>query len=126
MQQTAIPETIFANENQSIQAIQPNRNWLEVIQDYIELTKPRIIVLLLITTAGAMWIASEGEVDLSHLIHSPAAGVFAALQDEALFAAVLVDHGAVAWPQGLDLAPDAMHRAIRATGCFRPGTERAA
>lgn len=68
----------------------------------------------------------EGQVDLSHLIHSPAAGVFAALQDEALFAAVLVDHGAVAWPQGLDLAPDAMHRAIRATGCFRSGTERAA
>ena len=68
----------------------------------------------------------EGQVDPSHLIHSPAAGVFAALQDEALFAAVLVDHGAVAWPQGLDLAPDAMHRAIRATGCFRSGTERAA
>ncbi|WP_225886860.1 heme o synthase [Pseudanabaena sp. ABRG5-3] len=40
-----------------------NRNWREVIQDYTELTKPRIIVLLLITTAGAMWIASEGQVD---------------------------------------------------------------
>ncbi|MCA6553470.1 MAG: protoheme IX farnesyltransferase, partial [Pseudanabaena sp. M135S2SP2A07QC] len=30
------------------------RNWRGVIQDYTELTKPRIIVLLLITTAGAM------------------------------------------------------------------------
>jgi hypothetical protein len=68
----------------------------------------------------------HGVADLSALIHSPAAGVFAALQDEALFASVLVDHGAVAWPNGLDLAPDAMHRAIRATGCFMPGTERAA
>ena len=27
------------------------------IADYIQLTKPRIITLLLITTAGAMWIA---------------------------------------------------------------------
>jgi hypothetical protein len=68
----------------------------------------------------------RGVVDLSVLINSPAAGVFAALQDEALFASVLVDQGAVAWPNGLDLAPDAMHRAIRATGCFMPGTEKVA
>ncbi|MFM7885191.1 MAG: heme o synthase [Pseudanabaena sp.] len=40
-----------------------HRNWHELIQDYTELTKPRIIVLLLITTAGAMWIASAGQVD---------------------------------------------------------------
>ncbi|OIP71031.1 MAG: protoheme IX farnesyltransferase [Oscillatoriales cyanobacterium CG2_30_44_21] len=39
------------------------RSWRDVIQDYIELTKPRIITLLLITTAGSMWIASAGEVD---------------------------------------------------------------
>jgi len=64
MQETAIQELtiseekIFAPANPSM-----NRNWREVIQDYTELTKPRIIVLLLITTAGAMWIASEGQVD---------------------------------------------------------------
>ncbi|NMF58631.1 heme o synthase [Pseudanabaena yagii] len=49
---------MFAPANPSM-----NRSWREVIQDYTELTKPRIIVLLLITTAGAMWIASEGQVD---------------------------------------------------------------
>jgi len=53
-------ENIFAETNQ----LNPStRNWRDVIQDYTELTKPRIITLLLITTAGAMWIASEGQVD---------------------------------------------------------------
>ena len=68
----------------------------------------------------------EGDVDMSVLIFSERAGVFAALKDEALFNDVFVDQGAVAWPNELDLAPDAMHRAIRATGSFIPGMEQAA
>lgn len=68
----------------------------------------------------------EGDVDLAPLIFSASAGVFAALKDETLFNAVCVEHGAVTWPNGLDLAPDAMHRAIAQTGCFRPGTDQAA
>ena len=60
--------------------------------------------------------ATEGEVDLSKLIQSPYAGVFAALLDEALFRTVHVALGAVTWPGGLDLAPDAMYRAIRKHG----------
>ncbi|NET47994.1 MAG: protoheme IX farnesyltransferase [Merismopedia sp. SIO2A8] len=39
-----------------------NSLW-QVIQSYCQLTKPRIIILLLITTAGSMWIAAEGQVD---------------------------------------------------------------
>ncbi|MEC4983354.1 MAG: heme o synthase [Oscillatoria sp. PMC 1068.18] len=39
------------------------RNFLQVIKSYYQLTKPRIIPLLLITTAAAMWIASKGRVD---------------------------------------------------------------
>jgi protoheme IX farnesyltransferase len=35
----------------------------QVIHSYWQLTKPKIILLLLITTAGSMWIASEGQVD---------------------------------------------------------------
>ncbi|MGF1574480.1 MAG: heme o synthase [Cyanophyceae cyanobacterium] len=38
-------------------------NALAVVQSYSQLTKPKIIFLLLITTAGAMWIASHGQVD---------------------------------------------------------------
>ncbi|MGF1600642.1 MAG: heme o synthase [Thermosynechococcaceae cyanobacterium] len=45
----------------------PSENWQEsvtqVIADYYQLTKPRLILLFLITTAAAMWIASKGQVD---------------------------------------------------------------
>ncbi len=36
----------------------------DAIASYVQLAKPRIIVLLLISTAGAMWIASGGQVGL--------------------------------------------------------------
>ncbi|MFN3927437.1 MAG: heme o synthase [Pseudanabaenaceae cyanobacterium] len=39
------------------------KHWGAVIQSYVQLTKPKIIVLLLITTAGAMWLAGQGQVD---------------------------------------------------------------
>lgn len=61
----------------------------------------------------------SGTVDLSAMVHSPRAGVFAALADPALFAQVHVDCGAVAWPGDLDLAPDAMHAAIQDRGEWR-------
>jgi hypothetical protein len=54
-----------------------------------------------------------GIVDMSRLVHSPQAGVFAALADQSLFAQVSLDYGAVAWPGELDLAPDAMYTAIQ-------------
>jgi len=53
-----------------------------------------------------------GTVDLSGLVHSPKAGVFAALSDPSLLAQATIDLGAVTWPGDLDLAPDAMHAAI--------------
>ncbi len=40
-----------------------NESFLQIVQSYYQLTKPRIIPLLLITTAAAMWIAGEGQVD---------------------------------------------------------------
>ena len=43
-------------------------------------------------------------------------GVFAALKDLAFFKQVYVDHGAVAWPGQIDLAPDAMYQEIKAKG----------
>ena len=54
-----------------------------------------------------------GTVDMSRMVHSPKAGVFAALADPSLFAQVKLDYGAVAWPGELDLAPDAMHAEIK-------------
>lgn len=43
-------------------------------------------------------------------------GVFAPLRDPEMFAQVHVADGAVTWPGEIDLAPDAMHDAIAATG----------
>jgi len=47
---------------------QKSHNWQEIVQAYVQLTKPKIIVLLLITTAGAMWLAGKGQVDLRLLL----------------------------------------------------------
>jgi len=57
-----------------------------------------------------------GTVDLSALVASPGAGVFAALRDDSLFGQVFVELGVVTWPGELDLAPDAMHAAVKQHG----------
>ncbi len=52
----------------------------------------------------------SGEVDLSARLFGP---VFEALRDPVLLARVQVDeYGAVSWPNGADLAPDALYRTI--------------
>ncbi|MHB8370362.1 MAG: DUF2442 domain-containing protein [Leptospirales bacterium] len=43
-------------------------------------------------------------------------GVFAPLKNPEFFSKVFIDHGAVAWPGDIDLAPDAMYREIREKG----------
>jgi Protein of unknown function (DUF2442) len=54
----------------------------------------------------------EGELALGDRLFGP---VFEPLKDPALFAQVFVDEfGAVAWPNGADLAPDALYERLRA------------
>ncbi|MDZ8056420.1 MAG: heme o synthase [Aulosira sp. ZfuVER01] len=55
-----------------------HETFLQVIQSYYQLTKPRIIPLLLITTAGSMWIAAKGQVDLLLLLVTMTGGTLAA------------------------------------------------
>ena len=63
-----------------------------------------------------IWIEFEdglkGELSVAHLVGQ---GVFASWEDEAEFQRVFVDSesGTVAWPGGIDLAPDALHRRLR-------------
>jgi hypothetical protein len=57
----------------------------------------------------------EGVVDMSGLVASPNAGVFAALVDPEAFNRVFVSLGAVCWPNGLDIAPDAIYPEIKAS-----------
>jgi hypothetical protein len=59
-----------------------------------------------------------GKVDMSGLLNSPRAGVFAGLADPRQFAKVRVELGAVSWPGDLDLTPDAMHEAIQQHGVW--------
>ena len=59
-----------------------------------------------------------GVVDMGAFVKSDAAGVFVALRDEGLFRQAKVSLGAVSWPGDLDLAPDAMHRAIKEHGTW--------
>ena len=59
-----------------------------------------------------------GDVDMSALVRSPTAGVFARLADPSLFGQVFVEHGAVTWPGEIDLAPDAMYAEIKKAGIW--------
>lgn len=61
-----------------------NENFLEVIKSYYQLTKPRIIPLLLITTAASMWIASSGKVDPFLLLVTLVGGTLAAASAQVL------------------------------------------
>jgi protoheme IX farnesyltransferase len=53
-------------------------NFGQILADYYQLTKPRLILLFLITTAAAMWIASAGHVDAASLLVTLVAGACAA------------------------------------------------
>jgi hypothetical protein len=61
---------------------------------------------------------TEGTVEMAEFINSSTAGVFAELRDEDRFRQAKIHLGAVTWPGGLDLAPDAMHRAIKEHGAW--------
>ena len=62
---------------------------------------------------------TSGEVDMRAFLERPdvSGSVFEALRDPAHFEAAVVVLGAVSWPSGADLAPDAMYDAIRNHGC---------
>ncbi len=61
-----------------------HENFLQVIQSYYQLTKPRIIPLLLITTAAGMWMASNGRVDPLLLFVTLVGGTLAAASAQVL------------------------------------------
>jgi protoheme IX farnesyltransferase len=56
----------------------------EIIYSYYQLTKPRIIPLLLFTTAAGMWMAGEGRVDPLLLVVTLLGGTLAAASAQTL------------------------------------------
>jgi hypothetical protein len=65
---------------------------------------------------------TSGEVDLDAFLRSDEVRgtAFERLGKSEFFGQVRVVHGTVEWPNGADLAPDAMYDAIRQTGCWAP------
>jgi hypothetical protein len=61
---------------------------------------------------------TAGEVRLRGFLESPqiSGTIFEPLRDPEIFRQAHVELGAVTWPNGADLAPDAMYDAIRAEG----------
>jgi hypothetical protein len=60
---------------------------------------------------------TSGIADLApRLSQGPLGDGFDPLCDEKLFSQAFLEHGALTWPGGIDLAPDAMYQRMRATG----------
>ncbi|MFM8635849.1 MAG: DUF2442 domain-containing protein [Planctomycetia bacterium] len=61
---------------------------------------------------------TTGHVEMAEFLGSRHvdASIFAALRDDAIFRQAAVVAGSVRWPNGAELAPDAMYDAIRASG----------
>jgi hypothetical protein len=63
---------------------------------------------------------TSGEVEMGALLRNPDLDgtLFEPLRDPAIFAQAQVVLGAIQWPNGADLAPDAMYDAIRERGVW--------
>ncbi|TLY60548.1 MAG: DUF2442 domain-containing protein [Gammaproteobacteria bacterium] len=60
---------------------------------------------------------TSGVADLApRLLQGPLGDGFDPLCDERVFSKAFLEHGALTWPGGIDLAPDAMYQRIRASG----------
>lgn len=59
-----------------------------------------------------------GKVDMAGIIMNEQAGVFAVLRDVSKFNQVHIEIGVVTWPDGIDLAPDAMYDEIKRHGMW--------
>ena len=71
---------------------------------HIEVTRPFVLYVELDDGVA-------GEYDMSDRLNGP---VFEPLRDPATFAQVrLAEWGAPVWPNGVDIAPDAIHERIR-------------
>jgi Protein of unknown function (DUF2442) len=58
---------------------------------------------------------SDGMHDFSSMVQEPGA-MLAPLRDEAYFARVFLEFGALTWPNGFDIAPEWLRREMNAAG----------
>ncbi len=55
---------------------------------------------------------TSGVVDMSRLVASEKAGIYAVLKNEGIFNQVKIELGALTWPNGADLDPEWAHEEI--------------
>lgn len=67
-----------SNGNGAVAAARPARGALDVARDYVSLTKPRIISLLLLTTVATMFVADPSGPSLSLILWTMLGGYLAA------------------------------------------------
>jgi hypothetical protein len=65
---------------------------------------------------------TAGRVELSRFLAARCVDgtLFEALREDLFFGQAAVADGVIRWPNGADLAPDAMYDAIRESGCWLP------
>jgi heme o synthase len=80
----ALPEATNPSPNQDFSqdfnqksSYSSSQSFGQILGSYVQLTKPRLIVLFLITTAAAMWVAAHGQVDPVLLLVTLVSGAFA-------------------------------------------------
>jgi len=59
---------------------------------------------------------ADGLTGTVRILPSHLFGVFEKLKDPAVFGQLQVNNGFISWPGEIDLAPDAMHQAIKQNG----------
>jgi hypothetical protein len=62
---------------------------------------------------------STGDYDIAPLI-TRGTSLTSVLADDAYFARFFLELGALAWPNGFELAPGALHRQLKERGALRP------
>lgn len=96
------------------------QDWDALADDEIITVGEPIWDVVKVEVVGPLTLAvafEDGLAGTVRFLPSRLRGVFELLRDPAYFARVGILHGAVSWPNETpDLAPDAMHDAIKATG----------
>ncbi len=70
---------------------------------------PRVTAVTPVAEHGLLVTFSDGQVRRLDVHPYLAVAVFARLREADYFAQVRVDHGTVAWPDGIDLDPDSVY-----------------
>ncbi|NDG16396.1 MAG: DUF2442 domain-containing protein [Betaproteobacteria bacterium] len=75
------------------------------------------VVDVQVLPAWALWVKFSDGISGKVQFHtSHLTGVFEALLDQNVFQQAHIESGAVTWPGQIDLAPDAMYKAIKSQG----------